>query len=332
MQLTPMESSAKLPCLASTVGVSAREKLAYWHDAIARNVLNLDFGLVDETPFEATFNGVSVDALSISVVKASAHTVSRTEASIARSDGDHILLNFVLAGRLVAEQDGRIATINVGEAVACDTRRPYSLRLDGPVELANVRLSRQSLTHAVAGLQRVTAVNLNSNGPLCPLVFSYLNGLMDRAALLSETTSHKISNSFIELIAGLLIDATQSSPAPLSDYRNLALIRIKDFVERHLGDFDLDPALVASALKLSPRYMNQLLELEGTSLSRYIWRRRLERAAADLRNAGLKGLSISSIALNNGFNDLSHFSKAFRDRFGHSPSEYRTGEIRRIGR
>ena len=327
-----MESSAKLPCLASTAGILARERLAYWHDAVARNMLDLDFGLVDETPFEATFSGASVDTLGISVVKASAHTVSRTEASIAKSDSDHILLNFVLAGRLVAEQDGRIATINVGEAVACDARRPYSLRLDGPVELANIRLPRQSLTHAVAGLQRVTAVNLNTSGPLCPLVFCYLNGLMDRAALLSETTSHKISSSFIELIAGLLIDAAQSSPAPLSDYRNLALIRIKDFVDRNLGDVDLDPTMVASALKLSPRYMNQLLEPEGTSLSRYIWRRRLERAAADLRNSGLSSLTISSIALNNGFNDLSHFSKAFRDRFERSPSEYRSGSIRRIDR
>lgn len=323
MQLTPIESSTKLPCLASTAGVSVRERLAYWHDAIARNMLDLDFGLVGETPFEATFNGASVDALGISVIKASAHTVSRTEASIAKSDSDHILLNFVLAGRLVAEQDGRMAIINVGEAVACDARRTYSLRLDGPVELANVRLSRQSLTHAVAGMQRITAVNLNSSGPLCPLVFSYLNGLIGRAALLSETASHRISNSFIELIAGLLIDASQSSPAPLSDYRNLALIRIKDFVERNLGDVDLDPTMVAAALKLSPRYLNQLLELEGTSLSRYIWRRRLERAAADLRNSGLKGLSISTIALNNGFSNLSHFSKAFRDRFDHSPSEFR---------
>lgn len=332
MQQVSIESSGQLPCLATTAGVSAREKFVYWHDAVARNLLDLDFGLVDETPFEATFSGATVDALSISLVKASAHKVSRTEATILRNGSDHILLNFVLAGRLVAEQDGRTATINVGEAVACDARRAYSLQFDGPIEMANVRLSRQSLTHAVAGLQRVTAVNLSSSGSLCPLAFSYLNGLMDRAALLSETTSHKISNSFIELIAGLLIDAAQCSPAPLSDYRNLSLMRVKDFVERNLGDFDLDPSKVASALKLSPRYMNQLLEPEGTSLSRYIWRRRLERAAVDLRNSALNGLSISSIALNNGFSDLSHFSKAFRDRFEHSPSEYRGGEIRRIGR
>jgi AraC family transcriptional regulator, positive regulator of tynA and feaB len=165
---------------------------------------------------------------------------------------------------------------------------------------------------------------------LCPLVFSYLSELLRRTGSISDASSRRISNSFIELVAAMLAEATEASPAPISDYRNLALIRIKDFVERNLGDFDLDPTAVAAALKFSPRYINQLLETEGTSLSRYIWRRRLEMAAGDLKNNGLDSLSISTIALNNGFNDLSHFSKAFRERFGESPRSYRSKTHRAI--
>ena len=326
MQLASTASNTQFPYVASTLGVSARERFGYWHDTIARNLLDLDFGLVDETPFEATFSCASIDTLNLSRVNASAHKVSRSEASIARSGSDHVILNFVLAGRLVAEQDGRTTVVGAGEAVACDARRSYSLRVDGPIEMINVGLPRQSLVHGVAGLQRITAVNLNLNSPLCPLAFAYLTALLGRVASLSQVSSRSVANSLSELIAGLLIDASQGKPTPQSDYRDLALMRIKDFVERNLDDFDLNPAMVASALKLSPRYMNQLLEAEGTSLSRYIWRRRLERAAADLRNSALNSLSISSIALNNGFNDLSHFSKSFRDRYAHSPSEYRIAE------
>ena len=326
MQLASIASNSQFPYVASTVGMSARERVGYWHDAIARNLLDLDFGLVDETPFEATFSCANIDTLNLSRVNASAHKVSRSEASIARSGSDHIILNFVLAGSLVAEQDGRTTVVGAGEAVACDTRRPYSLRIDRPIELINVGLPQQSLAHAVAGLQRITAVNLNSNSLLCPLAFAYLGTLLDHLASLSDASSRSVANSFSELIAGLLIDASQGKPTPQSDYRDLALMRIKDFVERNLDDFDLKPAMVAAALRLSPRYMNQLLEAEDTSLSRYIWRRRLERAAADLRNSALDSLSISSIALNNGFSDLSHFSKSFRDRYAHSPSEYRAAE------
>lgn len=80
---------------------------------------------------------------------------------------------------------------------------------------------------------------------------------------------------------------------------------------------------MASTLKLSPRYINKLFEADGTSLSRYIWRRRIERAATDLRDPAMRALGISAIAMALGFNDLSHFSRVFRQRFGMSPRDYR---------
>jgi AraC-like DNA-binding protein len=312
-----------LPCIASTAGVAATEKFDFWHDVVSRNLVDLDYSLVDRTPFDAMFSGTTVDAINVSRIKATAHRVSRSPASISRHGAEALVFNFVLSGRMIAEQDGRATTINPGEGVVCDARRAYSLHFDQPFEIACVRLPHHALSHGIAGLQRVTATNFSDTTQLCPLVFSYLSELLQRADSISDASSRRISNSFIELTAAMLAEATQSAPAPISDYRDLALIRIKEFVERNLGDFDLEPATVAAALKISPRYINQLLKAEATSLSRYIWRRRLEMAAADLDNGGLDSLSISTIAMNNGFNDLSHFSKAFRERFGQAPRDYR---------
>lgn len=320
---TQTSSAPALQCIASTAGVAPLEKFDFWHDVVCRNLVDLDYSLVDRTPFEAMFSGTTVDAINVSTIKATAHRVSRSATSISRLGAEALVFNFVLSGQLIAEQDGRLTTIGVGEGLCCDARRPYSLQFDQPFEIACVRLPHQALCHEIAGLQRVTATNFNTATQLCPLVFSYLSGLMQRAGSISDSSSRRISNSFIELVAAMLAEATEASPVPISDYRNLALIRIKDFVERNLGDFDLDPAMVAGALKISPRYINQLLSSEGTSLCRYIWQRRLEVAASDLENYGLGSLSISTIALNNGFNDLSHFSRAFRERFGQSPREYR---------
>lgn len=72
--------------------------------------------------------------------------------------------------------------------------------------------------------------------------------------------------------------AACSQPA-LTKYRRLALMRVKDTVERNIGNSDLTPATIAAELERYPRYINQLLEAEGTSLSRYIWGRRLDRCA-----------------------------------------------------
>ena len=62
--------------------------------------------------------------------------------------------------------------------------------------------------------------------------------------------------------------------------------------------------------------LNSLFGEEGTSLMRYVWRRRLEHCArypADPRRAGER---IGEIAFRWGFSDASHFSRAFRQLFG----------------
>ena len=82
---------------------------------------------------------------------------------------------------------------------------------------------------------------------------------------------------------------------------------------------------MARGVGLSSRYINKLFEAEQSSLGRYIWRCRLERCAARLRDLAWAHRSISEIALEHGFNDLSHFSRAFRQRLGQSPREYRAG-------
>ncbi len=81
--------------------------------------------------------------------------------------------------------------------------------------------------------------------------------------------------------------------------------------------------MVAAGVGLSPRYINDLFRDEGTSLMRHVWRRRLENCRKDLANPAHAGQRLTEIAFHWGFNDLSHFSRAFRQRFGCSPREYR---------
>jgi AraC-like DNA-binding protein len=58
----------------------------------------------------------------------------------------------------------------------------------------------------------------------------------------------------------------------------------------------------------------------GTSPGRWLLERRLERSASLLQNTGL---SVTEIMFECGFEDLSHFSRAFKEKFGLSPSLYR---------
>lgn len=64
---------------------------------------------------------------------------------------------------------------------------------------------------------------------------------------------------------------------------------------------------------------------EHRALGLYLWQRRLDRCAARLRDLAWAHVSVSAIALAHGFNDLSHFSRVFRRRFGQAPRDYRAG-------
>jgi AraC-like DNA-binding protein len=58
----------------------------------------------------------------------------------------------------------------------------------------------------------------------------------------------------------------------------------------------------------------------GTSPGKWLLERRLARSVSLLQTTGL---SITEIMLECGFEDLSHFSKAFKEKLGRSPSTYR---------
>jgi AraC-like DNA-binding protein len=56
------------------------------------------------------------------------------------------------------------------------------------------------------------------------------------------------------------------------------------------------------------------------SPGKWLLQKRLEYSAVLLKNPAL---NVSQVALDCGFEDLSHFSRAFKEKFGRSPANYR---------
>lgn len=62
---------------------------------------------------------------------------------------------------------------------------------------------------------------------------------------------------------------------------------------------------------------------EATTAARYILERRLQACAADLSSPQHRLRTITEIAVRHGFGSSSHFSRAFRARFGMTPQQWR---------
>ena len=86
---------------------------------------------------------------------------------------------------------------------------------------------------------------------------------------------------------------------------------------------DFNVHLVAQRLAISPRYVNKVLEESGRSFSEHVLDLRLDLAMGRLRDPVFAAEKIISIAFQCGFVDLSSFNRAFKRRFGETPSAVR---------
>ena len=98
------------------------------------------------------------------------------------------------------------------------------------------------------------------------------------------------------------------------------LAAVKADVERHLADGSLTVATLAARHGISARYLHKLFEDEEMTYSRFVLDRRLALAYRMLRQPRSATRTISSIASDAGFGDLSYFNRTFRRRYGITPS------------
>ena len=129
-----------------------------------------------------------------------------------------------------------------------------------------------------------------------------------------------------------LIDALvqpRGKPVGAAAGADLVLVmQAEQYMSRHLERPELDAQAVARALGVSLRHLNRRFAPRGESVSDCLWRMRLERVRAALADPRLQRVTVAEIAYRHGFSSAAHFSRAFRRRFGTTPSGHRAAELR----
>lgn len=91
----------------------------------------------------------------------------------------------------------------------------------------------------------------------------------------------------------------------------------------HATDSEIDIVTIARRHRVTPRYVQMLFAQAETTFSDYLITARLARARAMLEDFVHQEKSISTIALDAGFTNISYFNRAFRRAFNVTPSEVR---------
>lgn len=307
----------------STDTAPSHRRLALWQDIVCDVFVELDCRSDLGEDFHGTVHRTDLGVLACTEVVSNAQRVARTRSRIARSRNEFILVALGRRGEGMIRQDDRDLLLHPGEFAYYDTTRPYELGFEADFSQTIFQIPRACLQQRVRGLESLTAMAFDGRRPLARIALDFLHSLAACRDELDADTAARLGEQAADLIALAIADRLGQDRTDTTSHRAALLYRIKQHIRAHLSDPDLSLGESAAALGISPRYLNKLFADEGRSFQRHVLEQRLALARRDLSSPQQAHRQIGEIAFAWGFNDLSHFGRAFRSRYGVSPRDFR---------
>jgi AraC family transcriptional regulator, positive regulator of tynA and feaB len=305
-----------MPKILSTSDFHPRDRLDYWIDELSRNVTAVGCEPTRGQPF---FGEIRSDAVG--------YIGGMTYASVAQTFGqrraaDFFTLGVQLEGHGFASGAGRDVALNPGELMLYDASRPFRLTFGERFVRTTLRFPREVLLRRVGPVEHFIGRSIDGTIGAAGILSPLLRDLPSRAGTIPAAARERVADNLLDLIAIVLLADIGQPPRGAG----MTLVHAKAWIEAHLGE-PLTAEQIAGACRLSVRHLNRLFARGGTSVMRHVWERRLERCHRDLSDPAMRGRSIGEIAFAAGFNDLSHFSRAYRLRYSYGPRETRIASM-----
>jgi AraC-like DNA-binding protein len=310
--------------LIRTEDVPPHERHEAWRRVVCDTLGPLDMRSDPDTPLSGEISVGQLGAVRVGKVRTETpHSVHRTPGLIRRDSPENYRMVLGMAGTHRLVQDGRVALLRAGELAIYDFGRPYELDYRSAVQLAVFTFPRALLPFGAEDVGALTATPISGGhgtGAILPALLGRIAADLDSFPAASAA---RLSTVVLDVITAVLAERLDGGlVAPESQGRAL-LLRIHAFIEQHLADPDLSPAVIAAAHHVSVRYLHRLFALDNVTVAGWIRQRRLERCRTDLTDPVLRTLPVSAIAARRGLPDPAHFSRLFRGAYGLPPGDYR---------
>jgi AraC family transcriptional activator of tynA and feaB len=223
---------------------------------------------------------------------------------------------FQLEGEAGLEQDDRQIVLNAGDITLIDASRPCSIYWPEKSRQISLLLPRQILEQHFRFQEVSCAQKLSHSLPTVQLSYRLLQDSMNNPAL-SETESEAALEAMVCLLRPVLQQRESVPPRKARQFTNVLTL-----IDDHIQAEHLRPEWIASECGMSVRSLYRMFAEKGLVVAQYIKNRRLDLCAQMLRSTR-DDEKLAGIGYSWGFTDHSHFSTAFKQRFGVSPGEYR---------
>ena len=251
-------------------------------------------------------------------------TTSACVATPQPTDYDAFILTVARSGGGILYGRGREAQVGGGMAALARNTDKGRFCIHSTSQLIAIRLPFNRMAPLIGDLDAALVRPISTNTDAFRLLMHYAKVLLDEDMLATADVRSLVATHLHDL-AALAIGATRDA-AEVAGGRGVRAARlrsVKAHIIENLADRQLSINTAAVRHGVTPRYVSRLFESEATTFSEFVLMQRLNRAHRMLIAPAFSDRTVSSIAFEAGFGDISYFNRAFRGLYGATPSEVR---------
>lgn len=245
---------------------------------------------------------------------------NRSPRLIARDGMDHYMIQIYLDGGQLCESEGRSVDMPRGGALVYDLSRPVKARSSDLRNLSLV-LPRAMVENRLSDPDAHHLQVLSASDSMSALLIDHIKTMNRHAGRLDGRQTGALTEATLMLAAAALNVSGNGEAAGTIEAHD-QLVRIRADIRARVGDMALSPGDLCRRHNVSRHRLYALFASQG-GVATAIREARLQAARARLSDPAAGSRRVSDIAQACGFSSDSDFSRAFRQRFGMSPSAAR---------
>jgi len=304
----------------STQDYRPHERVDAWGEALGRHCgVRIDVNPRSAEDFRSSAKIARASTLGLIEGSTSPNRQVSSRGSIVNDD---LTFAGVMTSRWGASQLGRSLDLHPGDWSLLSNGDASTITVPEHCRFLAFSVPRAAIKPLVPDIGTAFVRRIPASSPALQMLMRYL----DLARRDDVVTTPELAVAFTDHVCNLLALALGPTrdAAEQARTRGLPAARlqaIKDDIADNLGRPDLSVHSVAARHSVSARSVQKLFEESGRTFTQYVIEQRL--AAAYRAFAERPTIPINAIVYELGFSDLSNFNRAFRRRFGCTPSDVR---------
>jgi len=303
----------------STDHYAQAQRYAAWRDAICDVYVHVEVKATDPEQYRGFIREAKFGEVVMTDILLSEQRIRRTNQHISMLDKECYYIQLLHSGRISVLQRGETHESNVARGAIFSATEQYELYGHGQVRSFYLELPRDEFAQRFPRERIPVSAPLNTTQGLGRIATEFCAALASESGTLDDAVRTGLGSQLMDILAFTLLTSEGDMPAAEGSVKKARLRSVQQWIEAHIADPDLSLEKIAGANGMSVRYLHVLFEGCEMSASEWIWNRRLQLAYDGL--AKIDGRSITSIALDYGFNSPAHFSTMFRRKYGVSPRD-----------